>query len=91
DSKAQNALFSGLVDSELIKVIACKTAKEIWDKLKSIHEGDEKIKEAKLQTHRSQFESLRMEDSENVDSYMQRVNEVTNDIRGLGEEIKEPV
>ncbi|MDL1135896.1 hypothetical protein PS057_21425, partial [Yersinia pestis] len=32
-----------------------------------------------------------MEDNENVDSYMQRVNEVTNDIRGLGEEIKEPV
>ena len=91
DSKAQNALFSGLVDSELVKVIACKTAKEIWDKLQSIHEGDEKIKEAKLQTHRSQFESLLMEESENVDSYMQRVNGVTNDIRGLGEEIKEPV
>ena len=53
DSKAQNALYSGLVDSELVKVMTCKTAKEIWDKLQSIHEGDEKIKEVKLQTYRS--------------------------------------
>ncbi|KAJ8617599.1 hypothetical protein MRB53_013785 [Persea americana] len=40
DSKVQNALYSGLVDSELVKVMTCKTAKEIWDKLQSIHEGD---------------------------------------------------
>ncbi|XXG85802.1 hypothetical protein AAC387_Pa11g0820 [Persea americana] len=91
DSKAQNALYSGLVDSELVKVMMCKTAKEIWDKLQSIHEGDEKIKEAKLQTYLSQFESLHMVEDENIDTYMLRVNEVTNSIRGLGEEIKEPV
>ena len=48
DSKAQNALYSGLVDGELVKVMMCKTTKEIWDKLQSIHEGDDKIKEAKL-------------------------------------------
>ena len=91
DSKAQNALFSGLVNSELVKVVMCKTSKEIWDKLKSIHEGDEKIKEAKLQTHRTQFESLHMMEDENIDTYLLRVNEVTNSIRGLREEIKEPV
>ncbi|KAJ8642886.1 hypothetical protein MRB53_004634 [Persea americana] len=91
DSKAQNPLYSGLVDSELVKVMTCKTAKEIWDKLQSIHDGDEKIKEAKLQTYRSQFESLHMVEDENIDTYMLRVNEVTNSIRGLGEEIKEPV
>ncbi|KAJ8636298.1 hypothetical protein MRB53_010565 [Persea americana] len=91
DSKAQNALYSGLVDSELVKVMTCKIAKEIWDKLQSIHEGDEKIKEAKLQTYHSQFESLHMVEDENIDTYMLRVNEVTNSIRELGEEIKEPV
>jgi len=34
----------------------CTSAKEIWDKLKNVYEGDEKIKEAKLQTYRGQFE-----------------------------------
>ena len=28
DSKAQNALFSGLVNSELVKVVMCKTSKK---------------------------------------------------------------
>ena len=90
DSKVRNALFCGLSNSELVKVMNCKTAKEIWDKLKSVYEGDEKIKEAKLQTHQSQFEMLKMNKDENIDAYMLRVNEVVNAIRGLGEEIKEP-
>ncbi|KAJ8634626.1 hypothetical protein MRB53_008893 [Persea americana] len=33
DSKARNALMCGLSDSELVKVMSCKTLKEIWDKL----------------------------------------------------------
>ncbi|KAJ8620365.1 hypothetical protein MRB53_028894 [Persea americana] len=32
-----------------------------------------------------------MVEDENIDTYMLRVNEVTNSIRGLGEEIKEPI
>ena len=51
DSKAKNALMCGLKDNELVKLMNCKMAKEIWEKLQGIHEGDEKIKEAKLQTH----------------------------------------
>jgi len=38
----------GLADSEIVKIMGCKSAKEMWEKLKSIHEGDDKIKEAKL-------------------------------------------
>ncbi|KAJ8645013.1 hypothetical protein MRB53_006761 [Persea americana] len=89
DSKARNVLMCGLSYSELVKVMSCKTSKEIWDKLQSIHEGDKKIKEAKLQTYRAQFESLKMTDSETIDSYLLRVNEDVNSIRGLGEELKE--
>jgi len=53
NSKAKNAIICGLVDSELVKVMNYESTKEIWDKLKSIHEGDMKIKEAKLQSHRA--------------------------------------
>ena len=91
DAKARNALMCGLVDSELVKVIACKSAREIWNKLKSIHEGDDKVKEAKLQTHRAQFEGLKMNEDETIEAYMLRVNEITNAIRGLGEEIEDQV
>lgn len=51
DSKSKNAIMCGLVDIKLVKVMGCKSAKEIWEKLKSIHEEDDKIKKAKLQMH----------------------------------------
>lgn len=52
----------GLVDNELVKILGCSTAKEMWDEFKSIHEGDENIKEANMLTFRSQFEGLKMND-----------------------------
>ena len=42
-----------------------KSAKDIWDKLKSFHEGDLKVKEAKLQVHRSEYKALRMSSTKN--------------------------
>lgn len=89
NSKAKNAIMCGLVESELVKIMGCKTAKEIWDKLKSIREGDDKIKEAKLQTHRAQFGRLKMNEDENIEAYMLRLNEVINANRGLGETIED--
>jgi hypothetical protein len=42
------------------------TAKEMWDKLISNYEGNEKVKDAKLQTYRIQFEQLKMKEDETV-------------------------
>lgn len=91
DSKAKNAIMCGLVGNELVKIMGCKIAKEICNKLQSIHAGDDKIKEAKLQTFISQFESLKMNDEEDITAYMLRVNEVINGIKGLREEIEDKV
>ncbi|KAJ8644712.1 hypothetical protein MRB53_006460 [Persea americana] len=91
DAKARNALMNGLSDAELVKVMSCTSAKEIWDKLQGVYEGDKKIKEAKLQTYRTQFENIKMTENENVGAYLQRVNEVVTSIRGLGETLKDQV
>ncbi|KAJ4975863.1 hypothetical protein NE237_000969 [Protea cynaroides] len=86
--KALNAIQGGLTNSELAKVMDCKTTKEVWDRLINIYEGDKKIKTVKLQTFRGQFENLKMYEDETIDQYMNRVNEVVNSIRGLGEDLK---
>ena len=52
NSKAMNALLSGLTKTVFVKVMHYDTAKEIWDKLRKIYEGYYKIKGAKLQTYR---------------------------------------
>ena len=65
----------------------CSSAKVIWDKLKKVYEGDTKVKSAKLQSYRSQFESLKMEESEDIETYFLLIDEVVNTIRGLGEKV----
>jgi hypothetical protein len=51
NSKATNALMNGVCESVYTKVICCKSAKDIWDKLQNIYEGYSKVKETKLQTY----------------------------------------
>jgi hypothetical protein len=53
--------------------------------LKNVYEGDTKVKSAKLKSYRSQFESLKMEESEDIATYFLRIDEVVNTMRGLGE------
>jgi hypothetical protein len=59
-SREFNAILGGLTNPIFVKVIHCKSAKEIWDKLEVVYEGDRKFKEAKLQSYRAQFEILKM-------------------------------
>jgi hypothetical protein len=77
--------LNGLCESIYTKVIHCKSAKEIWDKLQNIYEGDSKVKATKLQTYRGQFEQLKMKEDENIEAYFLRVDETINAIIGLGE------
>jgi hypothetical protein len=91
NSKAKNAILNGLVDSVYVKVMHCISAKEIWDKLQNVYEGDTKVKATKLQTYRGQFEQLKMKEDENIAAYFLRVDETVNAIRGLGEEVNESI
>jgi hypothetical protein len=83
--------LGGLVRSMYVKVMHCDSAKDIWDKLQNVYEGDAKVKGAKLQTYRGQFEQLKMKEDEDIATYFLRVDEIVNVIKGLGEEVKEPV
>jgi hypothetical protein len=87
NAKAMNAILSGLAESEFVKLMNLQTAKEMWEKLISSYEGNEKVKDAKLQTHRLRFEQLRMNEDENISKFFLRVDEMVNAMRGLGETI----
>ena len=51
-AKAKDLVISGLTQIFYVKAL--------WDKLQNIYAGDLKVKEAKLQIYRGQFEQLRM-------------------------------
>ena len=52
NAKAMNAILSGLVEAEFVKVMHLESAKVMLDKLISSYEGNEKVKDVKLQTYR---------------------------------------
>ena len=69
NAKVMYALLGGLIGSNFIKVMHCTSAKEIWDKLKNVYEGDGKVKGAKIQTYRRQFEHMMMKEKQDIASY----------------------
>ena len=84
-----NAILSGFVEVEFVKLVHLESAKEMWDKLVSSYEGNEKLKDAKLQTYRLKFEQLKMNENENVSKYLLRIEETVNAMKGLGENTDE--
>lgn len=91
NAKAKHAFLSGFFDTEFVKFMHCKFAKQTWDKLQNICEGDENVKEAKLQNLRALFEGLKMREDEKIVDYLLRVDEIVNVVRGLGEDIDDNV
>ena len=84
-----NAILIGLAKAEFIKVMHLESMKEMWDKLVRSYEGNEKVKDAKLQTYRLKFEQLKMNEYETVTKYFIRIEDTMNAMKGLGENIDE--
>jgi hypothetical protein len=89
NAKEINYILSGLAKAEFVKVMQLESAKEMWDKHISNYEGDEKVKDVKLQTHRFKFEQLKMNEDETISKYFLRVEELVNSIKGLRENIED--
>jgi Zn-finger protein len=60
DKKVQAHLLQCLLDDLLMQVSKKKMGKEVWDCLKSRFVGADRVKEARLQTLKSEFDTLKM-------------------------------
>ena len=73
NAKGMNVILNGLTEVYFVKVMHLETAKAMWDKLINSYEGNEKVKDAKLQTYRLKFEQLKMNEDETISKYFLRV------------------
>ena len=79
------ALLKG-VPPELMRILGAKaTAKQAWDTLKTMRVGVERVREAKAQTRRSEYESLRYKDDEGIESYVMRLRTIIDELQALGD------
>ena len=73
NSKPPHIIMDGFSRTIKSKVMSCTIAKEYWDKLKTMYEGDDKIKQVKLQKYRVQFENLKMDEKEDSVTYLEQM------------------
>ena len=73
--------------SQFNRVKNLKVANEIWKKLMKIHEGTSTVKEAKLYLLKGNFSEFTMKKDESIAEMFNRLNDIVNDLKGLGFEV----
>ena len=89
DSKALVFLYQAVHESVFPRIAAANTSREVWQTLKTAYQGMEKVKTAKLQLLRKDFENLRMKESDNIDSFFTQAIGLVTQIRSHGETLEE--
>ena len=82
-----NVLFSALDVSEFNRVKSLTNANDIWKKLMEIHDGTSSVHEAKLYVLKGKFSEFTMKKDESVAEMFNRLNDIVNELKGLGFEV----
>ncbi|XP_074360729.1 uncharacterized protein LOC141700972 [Apium graveolens] len=67
DKRALAIIYQGIADDMLLTIAEKKTSKEAWGEIKTLCLSADKVKKAKAQTLKSEFESLKMALGETID------------------------
>lgn len=81
-------LFQAIPESLVLQVGERETSKEIWDAIKSRHLGADRVKEARLQTLISEFERVKMNDTDTIDNFAGKLSEIASKSASLGQTIE---
>jgi hypothetical protein len=84
DSQATTILLASLCREEYNKVQGLKSSKDIWDVLKTTHEGDEVTKNIKRKTIEGELGRFILNQGEEPQAMYNRLNTLVNQVRNLG-------
>jgi hypothetical protein len=84
NSQATTILLASLSPEEYNKVQGLKSAKEVWDVLKTAHEGDEVTKITMRETIEGELGRFRLRQGEEPQEMYNRLKTLVNQVRNLG-------
>jgi hypothetical protein len=84
NSQATTILLASLSREEYNKVQGLKSAKEVWDVLKTAHEGDELTKITKWETIEGELGRFRLRQGEEPQDMYNQLKTLVNQVRNLG-------
>nr|GEV02159.1 zinc finger, CCHC-type [Tanacetum cinerariifolium] len=82
-------LYQAIPENMVLQIASLTSAKEIWEALKVRHVGIERVKEARVQTIESEFESLKMGENEPLDVYAGKISEIVSQASSLEHTLEE--
>ncbi|MQL94494.1 hypothetical protein Taro_027147 [Colocasia esculenta] len=82
--KAKSILCCALSRKEFNRISACKSAMEVWEKLRITYEGTNKVKETRIDILVTQYERFQMQQGETITQMYNRFIDITNGLVGLG-------
>ncbi|GJZ16522.1 zinc finger, CCHC-type containing protein [Tanacetum coccineum] len=95
DEKAENTakgmIFQTLPQDMLMQVAQYTTAKEVWNSIKVKHLGADLVQKARLQTLRSELETLKMKPHESTSEFAGKLSSIQAKFKSLGGTLKDKV
>lgn len=88
NAHALQLIQKGVDRAMLQKIMITSSAKVAWDTLATNYKGMAKVNIVKLQNTMRDFESMQMKETEDIDSFMNRVITVVNQLKIYGEDRK---
>ncbi|XP_031259421.1 uncharacterized protein LOC116117552 [Pistacia vera] len=85
--RALSHIHAAVTDLVFTRIMAYETPKEAWDKLREEYTGSDTTRGMQVLNLRREFELLRMQETEKVREYVDRLMSVVNKIRLLGVEL----
>ncbi|GJT18718.1 zinc finger, CCHC-type containing protein [Tanacetum coccineum] len=82
--KDDKKIEEALPEEQLLRITKHKTAKAVWDALKTRHVGVNRVQQAKQETLKSEFEMLQIEENESIDSFVTRLTGIINKAASVG-------
>lgn len=83
------AIYQAIPEDILLSVAEKKTSKDACDTIKVMCLGAERVRKAKVQTLKTEFENLSMKETETLDEFCLRLSGLVTNMRILGETVDE--
>ncbi|KAK8696624.1 hypothetical protein V6N13_001756 [Hibiscus sabdariffa] len=78
DKKVCTYILQCILEDIILQIAKKKTTKEIWESIKTRYLGSERVKKARVQTLRIEFDALRMKETEMIDEFTDKLSAMTS-------------
>lgn len=89
DIEALTAISQAVPDAVMMAIADKDTAKEAWEAIEKMNVGEDRVKKARLQALKRQFDRLYMEDSETIAEFSPKLTTMVGEMRSLGAKVKD--